>query len=305
MERPLWSVPHGDAARPDSMQVLAWWDDYLAANNRSERTRELYGYVMLRLMRRHLGRHPLDLGEPEVMAFMASLGKRAAARAVYARALRSFYGWAHQRGLIATNPAGHLKPKTPASPPPEAFSPDDVVRLLVAAAWRDPRRAWALLACYALGTRRSELVSIRLEDINWEAGRVYLHRTKGNRPRYVAMGPLAREALAELAAYVGHRGYRPPSGGWVPPHPPGDTRLLPVAPSTLSTWVEQAGLDCGFPPGKRRRSHTLRATFATMLDHNGVPVAVIQRLLGHRSVATTTRYLGVLDDDLRQAVETL
>jgi integrase/recombinase XerD len=145
-----------------------------------------------------------------------------------------------------------------------------------------------MLACYALGTRRMEICGLRPQDVDWLAGKVYLRRTKGAKPRDVPIGELAGEALRELDRL--HRG--------------GPT-LLGIQPSTFTGWVNQAARDCGFPTGRKRRAHTLRATFATDLDHAGVSGRTIQELLGHESLSTTTVYIGVNDIDLAAAVEVL
>lgn len=330
-------------SRPDSMMLLAGWDQFMAAQDLSVKTRESYGYSMLRLMRRRLGRHVLDFTEADIAAFMASMGLRSHSKHLYVRGIHSFYGWATSHRYLDLDPSAAIRPRAPVDPPPEAFTEQELTRLLVAAAWRDPRRAWAIMACYALGTRRSELCAIRAEDIDWDRGRVYLRFTKGNRPRHVEMGPLAKEALGELVKIAQHPGKRGelcrrcglgpvrslgrcgacyqflhkygverPADLFgaepvrvVVPDPPPDVRILPIEPNTLSEWMSRAAKDAGLPPGKKQHVHTLRATFATKLLGEGVPISVVSRLLGHAQIGTTARYLAVTDDDRRRAVDVL
>lgn len=154
-------------------------------------------------------------------------------------------------------------------------------------------RGWPLLACYGLGARRTEFVRLRPEDVDFQARRVHFKWTKGDKPRDVDMGPTAERALRHLLA--------------LGPDPRGRVKgtVLGIAPATLTAWVNQAARDCGFPKGRKRRAHTLRATFASRLSHAGTPPEVIRNLLGHESIATTNVYLGIYDGDGAKAVATV
>jgi len=80
--------------------------------------------------------------------------------------------------------------------------------------------------------------------------------------------------------------------------------LLGIRPVQFAAWVSQAARDCGFE-GRKRRTHTLRATAATVMDHANVPSRVIQDFLGHENVSTTGIYLGLFDGDQAGAVQVL
>jgi len=182
--------------REDALH-LARWSEFLVANGLSAVTVKHYRYAMLRLVSEaNVG--ILGIGEPQIVAFLASLGKRAHSRQLYLRAFKSFYGWAFERNYIETNPAAHLHPKAPIDPPPDAYSPEEIASLVRAAGARDPRYGHAILACYALGLRRSELCGILPEDIDWQGRRVYIRCAKGDRPRWVEMNEIARKALEAL-----------------------------------------------------------------------------------------------------------
>lgn len=265
------------------LELLARWVELMIANGREPATIHQHAYGVFRLLEFHRFRvHLWDMESDQIAAFLASLGTRSAAKHHYMKGVRSFYHWAVARGYLLADPTTLIDPKRSRPKPPEAFTQDDLIRLVLAAAWRDPKRAWAIIACYSLGCRRGEFVNIRLKDIDWERERVYLSVTKGNKPRYVPMNDLAREALDELAVLA-----------------EGDL-LLPVAPNTMSSWVHQAGIDCGFD-GRKLRAHTLRATFITDLANAGARVHVIADLVGHESIATTTAYLAVTDPQRAEA----
>ncbi len=107
--------------------------------------------------------------------YVSTLGAQGPNRASTVQSLRSFYAWAVRCGKVPSNPAGHLNSKPPPPPPVRTFDEEEIGRLLVAAADRSERRAWAILLCYALGTRRSEVTGIRVEDItgrrSWSTAR--------------------------------------------------------------------------------------------------------------------------------------
>lgn len=276
---------------PDNSQLQGEWGDWMEAQGYADRTVEIYSEVIQKFLARKFTRYRnlLDLGETELVAHLSIFKEKAHSKAQHRKGLRCFYGWAVRRGYLDRDPTAILdKPRMPHRKPVAFFTHDELTRLLIAAAWRDPKRAWAIMACYALGTRRSELVNIcPATDIDWEHRVVRLRHCKGDKDRNVDIGYLAEAALRELL---------PQSNGY----------LLTVEPSTLNDWVKQAARDCGIADGgKKQRAHTLRATFVTDLLRAGVNPIVVKELVGHESLATTTDYAGVYPGDGAAAVELL
>jgi site-specific recombinase XerD len=232
----------------------------------------------------------LDVTEENVVTFLASLGKRAHSRQLYLRGFRSFYGWAVERELIARNPAAHIRPKAPTDPPPDAYTPEEIHKLYLAASVRNERYGNAILACYALGLRRSELCGITPEDIDWQGRRVYIREAKGDRPRWVETNDMALAALRALVST--EPGTRP------------NYTVVGFHPQWFTMIVQRAAADAGLPKN-RRRAHMLRASFVTGLLDQGVPVSVASRLVGHANLATTHRYASVRPEDKRRAVDAL
>lgn len=272
----------------DNSELQGEWGDWMEAQGYAERTQELYTYAIQKFLSRKFtrGRNLLELGETQIVAHLSLFKVKAHSKAMHRRGLRCFYRWATRRGYLERDPTAILdRPRLPRRKPPAYFTREELSRLVVAAARRDEKRAWAILACYGLGLRRSELVHICPEtDIDWTQRLVHIRHAKGDKDRDVPMGELAETALRELLPYSnGH--------------------LLPIQPSTLNEWVKQAARDCGIADGaKKQRAHTLRSSFATDLLRSGVNPAVVQRLLGHESLATTTVYAGVYPGDGAAAV---
>jgi integrase/recombinase XerD len=146
---------------------------------------------------------------------------------------------------------------------------------------RNLKHRTLLMTAYATGVRVSELVALRVDDIDSDRKMIRIRQGKGQKERYVKLGPVLLEALR---AYW--KVYRPK--GWLFP---GDQDTQPIAADTAA-WIcrkysRYAAL------GKEVTIHKLRHSFATHLLEAGTDLRTIQVLLGHRSVATTALYTHV------------
>jgi site-specific recombinase XerD len=139
-----------------------------------------------------------------------------------------------------------------------------------------------LMVCYGAGLRISEAVRLRPSDIDSSRMMIRVEDGKGGKDRYV---PLSPRLLTVLREYW--RKQRP-AGGWlfpaIKPH-------KPISPATIQAVCREAALLAGLD--KRVTAHTLRHSFASQLLENGEDIRVIQVLLGHKSILTTTRYVQV------------
>ena len=166
-----------------------------------------------------------------------------------------------------------------ADPLPAILSREEVARLL--AAVPDPRMRVLLTTIYAAGLRVFEAVALQVGDIDSARMTIRVREGKGARDRYVMLSP---QLLAILRAHWRRTRSRP----WLFPGPdpsrPITTRTVQRA---CREAVEAAGLD------KSVTVHTLRHCFATHLLEQGVDIRVIQGLLGHRHIVSTTRYARV------------
>jgi integrase len=271
------------ASDGDSFALLNSWRTVLRARGLAEKTIHDYTLGVWRLAAHHdFSVALLDMDEQHVAVFLSSLSEHSTARHQYAKGIKSFFRWVQRRGWIFETPVSEdILPRPPVKPRKQRFERDEITRLLIAAAWRDERRAWAILACLTLGLRRREFVGLLWSDVQWDLGRVHVRAAiaKGRKERFVAMAPWAREALLELQRIAA-----------------GSPRVVAIQPNTFNNWVHEAATDCGFPPGRKQRAHTLRATFASWLLDDGVPVHVVRDLMGHESIATTNDYAAIGDE---------
>lgn len=271
------------AARSD-FALIAAWRQHLRALDLADATIKLYTSAVLRFGAEVVCGPILEATEDQVDDFMASLGRRAR-RSIAARGLRSFFGWTHRRGFRADDPTLELvRIRPPASKPQVMLEEDELMRLMIAAAWRDERRAWAIMLMFSIGCRRAELAGIAPRDVLGD--KVRLRHTKGGRERIVPLNSIALAAL---------EGLRP----WYTQ----DSVLGGVVPNTVTEWAHQAAQDADLAHKvERRPSHILRASFATHLLRNGTPIHVVMDLLGHQDISTTQVYAVVVEGEGAEAV---
>jgi site-specific recombinase XerD len=250
----------------------------LKLRNYSPRTRESY----LRCCRsfvRHFMRPPTELGTEEVRTFLLDLVDHFAPPSVlkmHVAGIKFLYRVTLGRPEVV---ADIPWPKTPRTLP-DVLSGSEVARLLDAI---EPVKFRMVLTCtYAGGLRISEACSLRTGDIDSERMLIHVRRGKGAKDRMVMLSPRLLDLLRKY--WKATR----PSGDLLFPGQEPDSHVSPAAVrNALKTAVRKARL------GKRVTPHLLRHAFATHLLEAGADLRVIQVLLGHGSIRTTTRYTRV------------
>lgn len=222
------------------------------------------------------------------------LGPRSRARHLVS--LRAFYRFLLREGVLAADPTARLdSPRVPLRLP-DALSRDEVERLLNAPGDRRPadlRDAAMIELLYAAGLRVSELVSLRLQDIDLEAGFVRVVG-KGSKERLVPIGSPAR---AKTRLYL-ERARGPLLKGRVSPFLFVGRGGKPLSRQgfwkRLQAYARAAGIE------RRTTPHSLRHSFATHLLEGGADLRTVQILLGHADIATTQIYTHVSRERLKE-----
>lgn len=148
---------------------------------------------------------------------------------------------------------------------------------------------------YATGLRRGELCNLCLEDANLEEELLRINGGKGAKDRVV---PLGRVACQFLETYI--KGIRPRLlKGRVSDRLFLSQMSLPIVPNTVRVIVQKHAKLAGIK--KHMTCHVWRHTVATHLLKNNANLRHVQDLLGHRSLATTERYLRLTITDLKEA----
>lgn len=243
-----------------------------------------------------LPRQALEAFVRELMAEGRS--PRSVARVV--ACVRGFYRFLVVDGRLESSPVEDLRPPRAWKVLPRYLSIEEVDRVLAAPDVSVPRglRDRALIELlYATGMRVSELVMLRLPDVNLDAS--YLTCTgKGDKERVV---PIGDEATRWVARYI--RDARPAllkrrSSPRLFVNARGGGALTRVGFwKILKAYARQAGITTPMSP------HTLRHSFATHLLERGADLRAIQMMLGHADLSTTQIYTHVLERRMRSVYD--
>jgi integrase/recombinase XerD len=258
--------------------------DDLRVRNYSPRTIEAYVGGVVKFAR-HFGRSPETLGAEEVRTFQLELLRRQVSWSQFNQAvcaLRFLYGVTLRRpDELPLIPYGK-RPRTL----PSVLSSEEVARLLETC--RPGRDRVLFQVAYACGLRISELVRLRVTDIDSARMVVVVRQGKGHKDRLV---PLSPRLLDELRSYWRHQRPQP----WLFPGARPEQPLCTASVQRLcQELVQRAGLS------KRVTPHTLRHSYATHLLEAGVDIVTLQKILGHTDVRTTAHYLHISTHRLRQ-----
>lgn len=213
-------------------------------------------------------------------------------------ALKNLFRFMQRSGRIALDPCSVIVlPKQPKLLPPVLLKPDEVRRLLDAPDLHNPlgfRDRVILETFYATGLRMSELLSLAVEDLDFEQALVSVKHGKDDRARLVPMGATCAEWLRRYVADVRPVLLR----GTVTP------RLFLnrfAAPLDKNGWhkkldelVKLARINAAFS------THGFRHMLATSMLERGADTRHVQELLGHENLTTTQRYLHVARAELKK-----
>jgi len=246
---------------------------------------------------------------PEVLeAYSLSLrelknGQPASVRNINYRliALKGFFRWLLQRGLILFNPAEELEvPKLPQDLPHLILTQREVRRLLDAPNLRSPvgyRDKAVLELFYATGIRTLELLTLKVMDIDVPARVVRLRQGKNRKDRAIPVPAVAmgyvREYIEKIRpSFVKHQ--RVKDDGTLFLNYTGGKMTKDRLTEFFRRNVKLAGLN------KHVTAMTLRHSIASHLLENGMDVRYIQELLGHEKLSTTQVYTKVTLTGLRK-----
>jgi site-specific recombinase XerD len=228
----------------------------------------------------HFQQSPASLGPEEIRTYQVYLTKerQLAPKSIglAVAALRFLYKVTLRRDwpVLELIPA----PKLPQTLP-IVLSREEVRQFLESVPNRKHRTV--LSVCYAAGLRVSEAVRLQLTDIDNQRMVIRVEQGKGQKDRYVMLSP---KLLELLRAWWKVAKPRP----WLFP---GKPTSRPITPGAVEEACQKAQRRCGIP--KPITPHSLRHAFATHLLEAGTDLRKIQLLLGHRSLATTARYLRI------------
>ncbi len=247
--------------------------------NLSVHTQKIY-VLQVSLFARHFNKSPELLGPEQIRAYQIYLTNErklstksilvaiAALRFLYKVTLKK--NWAFENVIPA--------PKAPQTLP-VILSPEEVIQFLDCVRSRKHRAV--LTTCYAAGLRISEAVALTPPAIDSQRMVIRVDQGKGKKDRYVMLSPKLLEILRTW-----WRVEKPKD--WLFP---GDLPGQHITRGAVNRECQKAYRICKIP--KPITPHSLRHAFAVHLLEQGTDVRKIQLLLGHRSMATTAKYLRI------------
>jgi len=261
----------------------------LVLRGMSDRTQEAYIHQVYQLAR-YYRLSPDKLSEEQVRQYLFHLaGERQLAASTVNQAVnafRFFYGRVLHRELEVLRralPHGRKSIRRP-----EVFSLQELEKLFTVGAVHPLHRAF-LMTVYGAGLRLNEACHLKFEHIDRARMQLRVELGKGRKDRYTL---LSCALLQELERYW--RVCRPQYWLFASSRDPRQPLPDGTGQKIYNAAVKRAGL--------RRKGgiHALRHSFATHLVEAGVELPVLQRLLGHKSLSTTTVYLHVRQERLAQ-----
>jgi len=180
---------------------------------------------------------------------------------------------------------------------PVVLSREEVGRLLEATSNLKYRAAFSV--AYGAGLRISEVATLKISDIDSERMTLHVEQGKGRKDRYAMLSPVLLDILRRWWR-VGHSKGLLLDGGWLFP---GQNPVNPLSSRQLSRAIRAAAVSAEID--KRVSMHLLRHSFATHLLEQKVDIRLIQVLLGHHQLETTSLYTQVATDVLQEVTSPL
>jgi len=292
--------------RPDHEETLGIFEREIERRNLSPATKRGYLWEARRFLA-SLGKPAASATRDDLRAYFAELAVETRALAHAACSLRAFY-----RALgVEPSPVEAIEVRI-RSAPQLVLTRAQVGKLLVSsskatATMAEPeaiREALALRdramleVLYGVGLRVSELAAVRVVDLSTRDGMLLVRPAKRGEPRTL---PLPKASLPHLVRYLAARSALLRS--WAKDE--GFLFLSRTGSRFTVQGIEQMVERVAARAGLKAHPHAFRRSVATHLVKDGVSVAVVQRLLGHRSLEATAIYTRVDEEDLRKAVEVL
>jgi integrase/recombinase XerD len=292
-------IPHSNPAT-DMQEVERFLDAMWSERGLADNTLAAYRADLVGLGRwlgdQHVG--ILRVQRDQLLAFLAwrvQQGARPRSTARQLSSIRRFFRYMLREGHISEDPSTRIEMPKLGRPLPKSLTESEVISLLKAPDVTQAlgiRDRAMLELLYATGLRVSELVSLRIDQVNLRQGIVRV-LGKGKRERLV---PIGEEAQTWIEKYM--QDARPEIIGsqqsdYLFSTRRSDHMTRQAFWHIIKRYAQKAGISAAMSP------HTLRHAFATHLLNHGADLRVVQMLLGHSDVSTTQIYTHVARERLK------
>jgi integrase/recombinase XerD len=268
----------------------------------SRNTLEAYSHGLNRFfdyLKRKGIRDPLQTGKFDVRAFLLTLRSAGLSAKTIVRnlvAIRTFFRFLVQEGMLQVNPVEELESPKVAKNLPEILTMKEAERLVEQPNLQTPlgiRDRAMLEVLYATGMRVSELTRLPIHQVNLEAGYVLLYG-KGSKERIVPLGAEAMKWVTRYLTEVRQKLVKAKGSGYLFLTRSGKEMSRQMFWKNLKAYALRAGLR------KKISPHLLRHSFASHLLEGGADLRSVQMMLGHSDISTTQIYTHVTGERLKK-----
>lgn len=262
----------------DQVQALRMIEQKLKLRGYSENTQRTYLNQFKEFLLFFKDTHPIDLTEVEIRNYLLYLiEQRKLSKSAQNQAINSIKFF-YEKVLMQERKLYHLERPMKDKRLPEVLSQEEVMNVFEAL--DNLKHKTMLMLIYSAGLRRSEMLNLRIGDVDFNRSIVFIRGGKGHKDRQTVLSqnliPLLQQYLNEFAP-----------GFWLFEGPKGER----YSASSLQQIFKRAAKKAGVK--KIVRLHMLRHSFATHLLESGTSTRYIQVLLGHESPKTTEIYAQV------------
>ena len=240
-----------------------------------------------------------DLTSEDISSFVRHLSRMGMASSTVSRHLASLKSFCHflaAEDIIDNDPSGEISFPKASKKLPKALTMGDTNLLVESPAKRDKlslRDRAIMEVLYGTGIRASELIGLKLDDINLDAGFIRC-MGKGSKERIVPAGKPALDSLRLYLNLSRKRLLKKKQSQAVFLDRNGDHLTRQGLWFIIKKYVKKTGVKSSSSP------HTFRHSFATHLLEKGADLRSVQEMLGHANIATTQIYTNVSRDRLKK-----
>lgn len=209
--------------------------------------------------------------------------------------LKAFYHYMFREGMIGEDISEKLKAPRIEKKAPEILSMEEAVNLLEQPGGDTPKeiRDKAMLELlYATGIRVTELITLKVSDINLQMG--YIVCRDGARERAIPFGKEAKKALLRYLEGTRSTMIDDPDSEYLFANCSGQPMTRQGFWKLVKLYAKKAGIETDITP------HTLRHSFAAHLVENGADLRSVQEMLGHSDISTTQVYANLNHNRIRE-----
>jgi integrase/recombinase XerD len=290
------SLPRDPKALIDRFLDAIWMERGL-----SENTLGAYRADLMALNQR-LGTRGVELARAsradilDYIAWRVEAGAKPRSTARQLSSFRRFYRYLLREGVLGDDPTAQIAMPKIGRALPQSLTEEEVESLLSAPVVSEPlgHRDRAMLeVLYATGVRVSELINLKMSQINLNQG-VLRIVGKGDRERLIPLGDEAQDWVKEFVDGPRIEILLERQTDYLFPTRRGDRMTRQAFWHIIKRYAKKAGVK------KKLSPHTVRHAFATHLLNNGADLRVVQLLLGHSDVSTTQIYTHVARERMKE-----